>query len=302
MSNDLVSVIIATYNMGQFLSDAIDSVLAQTYPNVELIVIDDGSTDKTREIMNGYNHHKNLQYIRQENAGQTRAKNAGIDKAQGKYIGFCDADDLWRKDKLENQLPCFEINNKIGLVHTDIELINTKGEIIDPCPKRKRYGGTVTENLFINNFISFGTVLIKSECLKNIGKFDENIPMGIDWDLWLRLSTAYEFYYLPEVTFSYRVWEGQMSKNLKGRTENTEKIMRKFINNYPGHLSGKTIRTAWADTYVKRGYYLEQLDEKKTESFKWYIKAIKEDMYCISAWGRIFRLMIRLVIVYKRNS
>ena len=113
----LVSVVIATYNMGQYLADAIRSVLDQTRPNLELLVIDDGSTDNTRDVVAGFEADARLRYRRQPNSGQARAKNVGIALARGRFIAFCDADDLWTTDKLERQLHAFDDAGRVAVVY-----------------------------------------------------------------------------------------------------------------------------------------------------------------------------------------
>ena len=103
----LVSVVIATYNMGQYINLAVDSILNQTWQNLEVIVVDDGSQDNTSEVIQKYQHNEKVKYIRTENQGQPKAKNTGIRNTQGDFIAFCDADDLWEANKLEVQMPLF---------------------------------------------------------------------------------------------------------------------------------------------------------------------------------------------------
>src|SRR5690606_9765500 len=121
------SVIIATYNSGRYLQDAIDSILAQTVPDLELLVIDDGSTDDTRSRVAEISDPR-LTYIWQRNAGQTAAKNAGVRRARGDFIGFCDGDDYWYGNKLELQLPKFADAPETGVVYSPADTIDEQGK------------------------------------------------------------------------------------------------------------------------------------------------------------------------------
>src|SRR5262245_26234109 len=123
MHSPLVSIVIATYNSGSYLREAIDSILRQSIGDLELLVIDDGSTDETRQLV-GSIHDERLTYIWQPNAGQTSAKNHGLRRARGTYIGFCDGDDFWYPNKLELQLPLFERSAQTGVVYSPADMID----------------------------------------------------------------------------------------------------------------------------------------------------------------------------------
>jgi glycosyltransferase involved in cell wall biosynthesis len=252
MGQPLVSVVIATYNMGQYVGAAIESVLAQTYPNVELLVVDDGSTDNTREIVQRYLGDSRVRYLSQKNAGQTVAKNAGIRASTGKYVGFCDADDQWMPDKLAKQVPVLEARPEVAVVYSKVSYIVEPPappveELNIPCPS-----GKVTEDLYLVNFVPFGTALVRREALDRAGSFDEKYRMGIDWELWLRISLHWEFVFIDEPTYIYRVWAGQMSNNWTGRYEQCFRIMRDFETRNPGAVSRERVREAWAHSYASR--------------------------------------------------
>lgn len=232
----LVSVVIATYNMRQYLPQAIDSVLAQDYPFTEIIVIDDGSTDGTEEVMELFQGVDNIRYIKTENLGQPKAKNRGLTESNGDYIAFCDADDIWHPHKLFKQLPLFE-NPAVGVVYSEVSYIDKDGQEIERNIPYERYSGKVTPYLLMKNFVPFGTAVIRKECITKSGIFNETIPMGIDWDLWLRYSLDWEFCYLSERTYSYRIWPGQMSKNLRGRYENAFRILDNFLTLHPSEVT-----------------------------------------------------------------
>src|SRR5262245_16163302 len=184
MSDPMVSVVIATYQMASFVGKAIESVLAQSYRHFELIVVDDGSTDDTRSVVQRYLSDARVRYHWQENAGQTVAKNTGIRLSSGKYVGFCDADDEWLPQKLGLQVPVLEARETVGLAYTRVQRIGAVDETLPVTGP----SGQVTAELFLYNFVPFGTALVRRACLEKVGVFDERYRMGIDWDLWLRIS------------------------------------------------------------------------------------------------------------------
>lgn len=244
-----VSVVIATYNMGRYLAEAVNSVLAQPDVDLEVVVVDDGSTDDTLEVMTAFAADPRVRLIAQENRGQPRAKNAGIRASRGRFIAFCDADDYWLPDKLALQLPLFERNPRIGVVCSGTLALHEDGEVRSH-PHAPLQRGRILEALFLRNLIPFGTAVVRRECLEQVGLFDESIAMGIDWDLWLRVAVDWEFDFTPEPTYVYRIWDGQMSKNWRGRYEHAFRIMANFLASHPGRVPPGVVATAYADTYT----------------------------------------------------
>ena len=247
----LVSVVIATYNMGRYVAEAIRSVQAQTVTDLEIHVVDDGSTDETRTIVSALLADRRVHYHFQQNAGQTRAKNTGLKHSRGQYIGFCDADDLWLPNKLELQLPAFGTDPEVAVVYTRSQPIDQAGELL-PAPAFPEYTGRITEQLFLENFIPFGTALVRADAIERHGGFNERYRMGIDWELWLRLSIHYRFNFVPERTYLYRIWEGQMSSNWRGRYDACFRIMDEFRREYPEFVPRATVRKALAHSYANR--------------------------------------------------
>ncbi len=150
----LVSVVIATYNMGQYLEQAVESVLNQTWENIELIVVDDGSKDSTPDVMAAYASDVRVRYIQNENQGQPKAKNCGIMAARGEYLGFCDADDVWESNKLELQIPKFA-SPQVGVVYSEVSYMDEHGNRYQQPKPYVRYEGKVTDQLLQKNFVPF---------------------------------------------------------------------------------------------------------------------------------------------------
>lgn len=188
----LVSVVTATYNMSRYLAETLDSILAQDYPQLESIVIDDGSTDDTFRVLERYAADPRVRVVRQANAGQTVAKNRGIAEARGEFIAFCDADDTWRRDKLSLQVPRFA-DPRVAVVYADIECVDGEGRLL-PYYDIRHYEGRVTAPMLIDNFVAFPTAVVRGSVLRGLGGFDESLTMSIDYDLWLRISVDHELH------------------------------------------------------------------------------------------------------------
>jgi len=287
------SVVITCYNYARYLDGCLRSVLDQTYQDYEIIVVDDGSTDGTPQIMEQFSDVPNLRYIRQENRGQASAKNKGIQEAQGRFVSFLDADDLWERDKLARQVRLFD-NPAVGVVYSRAHLIDQDGN-----PLTLHFGGQyltprsgrVSQWLLFDNFIWFSSSVVRKECFEKIGVFDETLSMGIDWDLWLKISTQYEFDFVDEPLLAYRTGHaGQMSKNAEGRQKCSDRIMENFIMKYPNAVTDKAIRTAYSYTYCNRGSYFRKIDKKK--SYQFYARAIIKDPFNIGAYKGIVKNLI----------
>ncbi len=286
----LISVVVTCYNYGRYLKGCLDSILAQTYNNIEIVIVDDGSTDNTVDVMKSFRELPNLKYIRQNNAGQAHAKNVGINNSSGDFVAFLDADDLWCPDKLEKQIICF--NNQVtGVVYCRASYIDENDEILDhemTGPYLQPKHGIVTKWLLFDNFVQFSSSVIRKECLERFGGFDESLKMGIDWDLWLRISTYYEFDYVDERLFYYRMGHsGQMSKNITERHRCSDRIMTKFISTFPDAVSNTSLIRIMAYTYCNRGAEIWDIDKK--QSYLMYFKAIAQYPFWTPAYKGILK-------------
>ncbi len=289
MRSPSVSVIIATYNSGAYLKGAIDSVLCQSVSDLELIVVDDGSTDGTRAVVEQIQDDR-MSYLWQPNAGQTSAKNRGIRQARGEFIGFCDGDDYWYPNKLEVQLPLFHKSQATGVVYSAVDTIDSDGNLLYQLPVNF-FRGDVLEHLFLSNFVPFGTALIRRKCIEELGAFDDSLSMGIDWDLWLRISAKYEFDYFPRPTYAYRIWSGQMSKNWRGRYASAFRIMEKFIRDNPGRISSRLQRRAFGNTFANRAR--ARVTEEPLAAIEDGARAVSLDpldTYTWKTFGRVARV------------
>lgn len=208
-----VSVIIPTYNSAPFLATAIDSVLAQTYPDVEVIVVDDGSTDDTQAIIAHYDQQ--IRYIHQENRGPAAARNTGFHASQGDYLLFLDSDDLIPPDKLELQVAFLAQQPDVGLVYSawqEIDEDNTRllGEV------RPGIQGFILKALLRRKFFFFpSAAIIRRKCLERVGLFNESMRWSEDADLWMRLARAgYAFGYMDAILLQRRIHKSSLSSRV----------------------------------------------------------------------------------------
>lgn len=196
----LVSVIIPTYNRAHFIKAAIQSVLEQTYSNLELIVVDDGSTDNTHDVVKLITDDR-LLYIQQSNRGRSNARNHAISLARGKYIAFLDSDDIYLPNKIELQVNYLKNHSDVGMVYTSAYCINEQGEMLI-----HRYeanvSGFIYENIafFVPVTITLPTVMTYKTVLNQVGGFDEKMHRFEDTDMWRRISKIYRINAIPEFT------------------------------------------------------------------------------------------------------
>ncbi len=190
-----ISVILPTYNRAATLERAIQSVLAQDYKNFELIVIDDGSTDDTQEIIRSY--RKKIRYYSQLHAGVSAARNLGLEKSEGTWVAFLDSDDYWLPGKLEKQMKFILEHPGLLVVQTDEQWIRN-GVPVNPMKKHRKYSGWIFDRCLPLCIVSPSAVIIHQKVFNDIGVFDESFPVCEDYDLWLRISSKYPIGLLPE--------------------------------------------------------------------------------------------------------
>ncbi|KKL13127.1 hypothetical protein LCGC14_2528850, partial [marine sediment metagenome] len=184
----MVSVIIPTFNRACILGRAVESVLSQTFNNYEIIVVDDGSNDKTCEVIESFN--KLVRFFRIPHSGVSKARNTGIENAKGDWISFLDSDDYWLPQKLEKQMAYLNANSEYRVCHTD-EIWIKNGKRINQGKKHKKYAGWFFSPSLKLCLISPSTVIICREVLDNVGNFDEDFEYVEDYELWLRITSQY---------------------------------------------------------------------------------------------------------------
>jgi glycosyltransferase involved in cell wall biosynthesis len=202
----VVSVVIATYNHGHYILEAINSILSQTYKDYEIIVVDDGSTDHTRIKLGQFNRLPNFRYIYQDNQGKSVARNKGIKVAVGNYISFLDADDLYVQTKLEQQVEFLDSHPEIGLVHSGYSKFdNDKNDL--GYRDTSRFNGWVYPEILLEWSVLMATpcVMVRAEVLMDVGGFDERMLRAQDLDMWRRISMKFKLGVIPQPLSRIRV-------------------------------------------------------------------------------------------------
>jgi len=308
-----ISIIIPTYNYAQYICEAIESVLNQTYKDFEIIVVDDGSTDNTKEVIKPYLNK--IKYIYQQNSGPSSARNRGIKEAKGEYIAFLDADDIWLAQKLELQIKFMEKEKEVGLIFSDMILFNEKGIIKNSFLKEKLFFNKLSikplsstekviyDNVFNallqENFIPTNTVIVKKECFNKVGFFDETLFSVEDRDMWLRIGLFYDIGFINFPLVLTRFHETNISANQELALKSRLKVMKKFLNysNLP-IKSKKIIKQTINKIYFDLGY-LYFTYEKFPLSRIYFRKFLKENPFIFKPW--IYILLSVLPIPHIRK-
>jgi glycosyltransferase involved in cell wall biosynthesis len=206
-----VSVVIPAYNAERFLAAAIESVLAQTFADLEVIVVDDGSTDGTASVVESYGQR--VTYIRQANSGVAAARNRGIAASTGAYVGFLDADDTWLPHKLDRQLSALREHPTHHACYSSFLVVDLRLEPlrVQPSP---RSGPLLEDLLLIGNVVGCPTVICERALFERAGGFDPELSQCADWDMWIRLGLLTDMLYLDEPLASYRQHADNMSRDI----------------------------------------------------------------------------------------
>jgi glycosyltransferase involved in cell wall biosynthesis len=255
-----VSVVVPTYNRAHLLARAIQSVLTQTFADLELIIVDDCSIDNTREILRSWSDKRVRTIRHDENRGAPAARNTGIINAQGRFIAFLDSDNEWLPRKLEKQVELFRRSPEtVGVVYARNTVVNeVKNET-------GRWDFSLRGNLYFNflkgPFLDFITPLIKRECFDRIGLMDENVSAYQEWDTFLRISRYYEFDFVPEILAVYHIHRGEtISKNLVKSAAGYSYIVEKQRNEVIRNVGRKALSAHYATLFY---YYKAAKDYRR---------------------------------------
>jgi len=275
----LVSVILPTYNRAHIVSKALQSVLAQTYRNFEVIVIDDGSTDNTKEIITNIAcKDPRVKYFRNnENKGPAGARNVGINLAKGELIAFIDDDVEWFSDKLERQVNLLQtLPEDYAVVYSgSYKIIGAGAKRYGPSKNIYPKEGDILNSLLKRNFVDTPSMLVRKNALFDVGLFDEKLPIMVDWELAIRLSKKYKFKFINEPLYISHDTPNSVSKQ-KGviRARALEYILEKHMDDF------KKDKKALANFYFKCGKnYI--LDNQKKSALKYFKLALKNDPFRI---------------------
>lgn len=262
------TIIIPTYNRRQFLKIAIDSVFNQTFKDWQLILVDDGSKDNTKELVDKYKN-PSLQYYYQPNQGPAAARNLGLSKATGDYICFLDSDDRFRKNKLEIAHQQIEKNPKYKIFHTE-EIWYRNGQFLAQKKEQKKLAGFIFENSAKLCSISISTAIIKKDVFQKIGYFDQSLPACEDYDFWLRATSQYPIFLISDfLTIKEGGHKDQQSKKYSGMDKFRIYSLLKILQNK--NINSQYQQIAYQQLRNKCLIYLDGAKKrKKTKEVKKY--------------------------------
>lgn len=227
MNTPQVSIIMAAFNHAQYIDKAIGSALAQTWPDFELIVIDDGSTDATGQVVSRFGSP--IRYIYQENRGQGGARNRGIASARGEFICFLDDDDLWEPEYLATVISVFQRHPEADALYTGFRIIDGEDRLLPQIGKYVVPPHQMYDTLVCGGWFPPLVVTVRRACLDEVGPLDETPRGHDDWDLWLRIARGHVFLGIPEALARYRVHAGGLSSNAQHMMDDRMKVICKHF-------------------------------------------------------------------------
>ena len=291
-----ISVIIPVYNGQKTIKETIESVLYQTFADFELIVVNDGSQDATIELVNSINDSR-IKVFSYPNAGVSASRNRGLDKAQGEFISFLDADDLWTLDKLEAQLKALQENPQAALAYSWTDWIDESGQFLRPGGHIK-VNGRAYDKLLVRDFIESGSnPLIRKQALDTVGGFEGSITHGEDWEMWLRLAACYEFVAVSSPQVLYRVYPESASFDiLKMETGSIQIIERVFAQKPElAYLKRETLASRYKYlTFKALEGNLEQKNGLMAARFLW--KTLKNDLSLLGQTKLILIVLVKITL------
>jgi glycosyltransferase involved in cell wall biosynthesis len=276
----LVSVIIPAYNAERYIARTLESVLSQTYRHIEVLVVNDGSTDRTVEIVEAFaQKDRRIRILHQPNLGATAARNCGIKSSRGEYVAPIDADDIWCEEKIQAQVEAFQrCGPSVGLVYSWSIIIDESGNPLAAIAHE--YQGKVLAELIYSNFIGNGSSpLIRRSCFQNVGDFNVNLRAGQDWEMYLRIAERYEFQVVPKFHVGYRRAMNSISANYKNQQRFMVMVVESFEKKHPKipkplfRLSRSRMYSYLASRCNDQGHYLD--------SVKYFLRCFALDPVCV---------------------
>lgn len=241
-------MIIPTYNRVNTLRRSIDSILSQLYTEYEILIVDDGSTDSTKRLISN-EYEDTVRYFSIQHSGVSKARNTGIENANGEWVSFLDSDDYWLPDKLKIQISFLDENPEFKICHTD-EIWLKNGKRINQGKKHKKYMGWFFSPSLHLCLISPSTVIIHKSVFDMVGKFDEQLEFVEDYDLWLRITSRFPVGYIDKkLVVKTGGHEDQLSKRIRGIEKYRIHALEKLI--FSNHLNDNLLKEA-IEVYKKK--------------------------------------------------
>ena len=315
----MVSVVIPAYNCGDYIGEALESVVKQDYPRLEVIVVDDGSTDNTKDVVAAFNSDR-VRYVYQSNSGgPSGPRNTGIQHARGQYVAFLDADDIMLPGKIERAVQLLDREPALGLVFANFvkfDELNRQqsGAFLDTyvyfrnLPKKQVddslyviKSAAAYDGLIVENYIGTSGVIVPKRVLAQVGPFDLQLKGPEDYDMWLRIAYAYDIGFVDMIGHRYRVRPcGITGMGDAKLVPHGIRVMEKQLSRYLPDSTRKKVHRKLAGQYFALGY-CHQLSEEMTFARRYYVRSLREAHYWLSWKGLISTLLgARLVRALKK--
>ena len=292
-----VSVVIPAYNHADYLPECLESVLRQTRAPHEVIVIDDGATDNTPEVMHRYLNNPLLRYVRTENRGTAAARNVGIAMSSGDIIGLLDDDDVWYENKLELQIPLFS-DPAVGIVYSGADYV-CNGRIVKTHTAKRLTHNELLWAFMEDNCITNSTALIRRKCFDNVGTYRHGFASCDDFELWLRMAAkGVKFDCVEKSLISYRLGHSRHSCNERLRYESLAKVLDSILHGQETASAFRPgmIKRAWASYFARRAYW--QYDcGNRYHAFLDSIHSLSESAGNCMAWRVLLKSILPRTIV-----
>jgi len=293
----LVTVVIPVFNGEPFVAKAVESVRAQTMNDVEIIVVDDGSTDGTQAVLQELERTHCIRWYQQDHGGPARSRNRGIESARGEFIALLDCDDVWLPDKLEAQLNVMQRDPSMGLVHTDFDVVDEHGAVLEHVPARQSPEPIV--QAFVGGHTALpSTLLIRKEVLQKVGALRPELYGSEDSDLTVRLYTVTQFACIDRVLVK-KLQRGHGYRDMAfDEVVHREKVLfsrELFLNGLEGMQPLNSVQRAaldreWANYFLLRGRAAEK-QRRSSDARRYYRQAIQKAPFRLRGYTRLIRTL-----------
>jgi len=283
-----VSVIIPAYNAADYIREAVDSALSQTYGDFEVLVVDDGSTDDTPEILDLYGGR--IRVIRQHNLKRAAACNRGAQEATGEWLAFLDADDVWLPNKLSRQV---EKCGEYVISHTNSVFFGDG--LREPVLKTSitpQFEGRVLARLLLGNFITGSSVMLRRDVFLGYDGFDPTYPCVQDWPLWLKICAEHELGYVEEPLVRYRVHAAATSRKARSTLPAHLRVLREAFRDYPKHNRRDIRRRAFGNSYL-----INAMNAAESGDWRFSIYCATQSLAHCPAVGRAWKTAIKASLI-----
>lgn len=288
-AQDLVSVVIPVYNAGDRIGETLECVFNQDYPNLEIVVVDDGSTDGSLEYLRQFTNR--IKLVQQPNSGAAAARNAGVKQAQGRWIAFLDADDIWETGKISAQVA--EAGNGARWIYTDTLFVGGVNDGKRDSDLNHKIDGDILEQIACSNFIGTSSVFVERDVFLAAGGFDENLRSVHDWDLWVRVASICKIKYLNQPLVRYTIHASSTSRSTRKTLPNHLRVIRKSFGS-----GGAAERVAHLQPAAMANSYsiCSQISEEEGDysfAISCAFQALRQQPLMFQRYNRLTRLLVK---------